>query len=211
MIYKPTRQETEDVIRMLADSYPKCFFEEQKLRRPLKHNILADLHADGIPLAREPVEAAVGWYQGSFGYLYSLQAGAKRIDLNGAEVSTVTEREYMVALAEIKAIKATQHQRRSATETVATLHAAARLSDDDVKKLDAPMIPKATKAVIAPELTKLYEAVMAANATLSGPGDENLRSAMAAAALGFVCKEAQRVMGSLNHQPDESAAKGTAQ
>jgi sRNA-binding protein len=207
MIYKPTRQETEDVIRILADSYPKCFFEDQKLRRPLKHNILADLHADGIPLAREPVEAAVGWYQGSFGYLYSLQAGAKRIDLNKAEVSTVTEREYMVAQVAIKAA----HQKRNATETAATLHAAGRLSDDDLKKLDAPMIPKATKA-IAPDLTKLYDAVMAANTTLSGPGDHDLRTAMAAAALGFVCREAQRLIDSLkNHQPDESAAKGTAQ
>ena len=207
MTYKFSRQQIEEAIRKLADTYPKCFFEDPKLRRPLKHNILADLQKDGVPLAQDLTTTAVEFYQSNFSYQYSLHAGNKRIDLNGVEVGTVTEQEHMTARAVIKAAR----QKRNATETVAALHAAGQLSDDAVKKLDAPMIPKATKAVVAPEVTKLYEAVMAANATLNGPGDENLRSAMAAAALGFVCKEAQRVMGSLNHQPDESAAKGTAQ
>jgi sRNA-binding protein len=213
MIHKPTRLDSEEVIRALANSYPKCFFEDPKLRRPLKHNILADLEKDGVPFARDLVVAAIEWYTGNVRYLYGLQAGSKRIDLNGVEVGTVSEQEYMNAQPALKAaqaaIKAAQ-QKRSAAETVAALHAAGRLSDDAVKKLDAPMIPKATKA-IAPELAKLHEAIMTANATLSGPGDENLRLAMAVAALGFVCKEAQRVIASLNHQPDESAAKGTAQ
>jgi sRNA-binding protein len=209
MTYKFSRQQIEEAIRKLADIYPKCFFEDPKLRRPLKQNILADLQKDGVPLAQDLTTTAVAFYQSNFSYQYSLYAGNKRIDLNGVEVGTVTEKEYMAAQVEIKAA----HQKRNATETVGAQHAAGRISDDAVKKLDAPMIPKekATKAVVAPELTKLYEAFTAANATLSGPGDDDLRSAIAAAALGFVCKEAQRLIASLNHQPDESAAQGTAQ
>jgi sRNA-binding protein len=206
MNYKFTRKVIEEAIRKLADTYPKCFFEEPKLRRPLKHTILADLQKDGVPLAQELTATAVEFYQSNFSYQYSLYAGNKRIDLNGVEVGTVTEQEHMTARATIK----TAQQKRNATATLAALHAAGQLSDDAVRKLDVPMIPKATKAV-TPELAKLYEAVMAADVTLSGPGDDDLRSAMAATALGFVCKEAQRLIDSLNHQPDESAAKGTAQ
>jgi sRNA-binding protein len=194
---KPTRQENEDVIRMLADRYPKCFFNEPKLRRPLKLDIIADLQKDEAILEYELIAAGVEWYQSNFGYLHSLQTGAKRLDLNGREVSTVTEQEYIAALANIKLA----HQKRNANAaaTVQALHAAGRIPDDQVRKLDAPPMTKTTaKATIAPELTKLYEAVIAASTTLSGSGDPGLRAAMAAAALNVVRQEAQRVIESLN-------------
>jgi hypothetical protein len=76
------------------------------------------------------------------------------------------------------------------------LHAAGRIPDDQVRKLDAPMTK--TAKTIAPELTRLHEAVMAASTTLTGSGDPGLRSAMAAAALNVVRQEAQRVIDSLN-------------
>jgi sRNA-binding protein len=166
----------------------------------LKHNIVADLQKDGMPMAYELVAAGVEWYQSHFSYLYSLQAGAKRLDLNGAEVGTVTKQEFMAAQAKIKI----GHQKlsaKNATETLNALHAAGHIPDDQVRKLDAPMIPKATKT-IAPELTRLYEAVVAASATLTGSSDPSLRSAMAAAALGVVCKEAQRVIDNLAVERD---------
>lgn len=199
MAYKPTRQDSEEVIQMLVDRYPKCFFEDPKLRLPLKRTIVADLYNDGVPRARELIAGGVEWYQSHFGYLYNLQAGAKRIDLNGNEVDTVTEQEYLAAQAKIKA--GHQGQKPSATSTVNALHAAGRITDDQVKKLDAPPLPKASK-LIAPELVRLYEAVLAASTTLTGSSDPRLRAAMAAAALGVVCKEAQRVIDALALEHD---------
>jgi hypothetical protein len=53
MIYRPNRDESEEGVRMLADEYPKCFFENPRLRRPLKRKIVADLVADGVPMAHD--------------------------------------------------------------------------------------------------------------------------------------------------------------
>lgn|SRR5262249_29552529 len=111
MTYKPTREESEEAIRTLIDKYPKTFFEDPKLRRPLKRNIISDLQKDGVPLAHELITAALDWYQGHFGYLYSLRAGAKRLDLNGNEVATVTEQEHLAAQVKIKAGHEHQQQK----------------------------------------------------------------------------------------------------
>jgi sRNA-binding protein len=70
MNYLPTREESERTIRLLVDQYPKCFFADPQQRRPLKRNILADLQKDGVPVARELLVPAVGWYCSHFGYLH---------------------------------------------------------------------------------------------------------------------------------------------
>jgi sRNA-binding protein len=88
-----TRQQTEDAIQLLAELYPKCFFADTKQRRPLKHNIVADLINDGVELGRELVRNSVDWYESSFGYQHALQAGVKRIDLQGNLGAAVTEQE----------------------------------------------------------------------------------------------------------------------
>jgi sRNA-binding protein len=204
MAYKPPRQESENAIRSLADRYPKCFFEDPKLRRPLKHDIIKDLQADGAPLALVLLTAAIEWYQSHFAYLYSLQPGAKRIDLDGNEVGTVTELEWMVAERKIKAGR----QKKSAIGTISTLYAAGRISDDQVQKLDAPMKPKTAETPIAPQLARLYEAIMAASRELTASSDSDLRFAMATAALGVVCKEAQRVIDSLIAEREASGDHG---
>src|SRR5215510_5611624 len=46
MGYRPSREESEEVIRQLAATYPKCFFEDPKLRQPLKKTIITDLQKD---------------------------------------------------------------------------------------------------------------------------------------------------------------------
>jgi sRNA-binding protein len=38
-------QDHNDVIRMLAEHYPRCFFDDARQRRPLKKNIIADIEA----------------------------------------------------------------------------------------------------------------------------------------------------------------------
>jgi ProQ/FINO family len=141
--------------------------------------------------------------------------GASRIDLQGKEVSTVTEQEYRNAQKKIREDKQNLTARNlgSSTRTVASLHDAGRIPDDQLKKLDAPMpvAPKKSPApapvsesasTSAPELTRLYEALNAANTMLAGASDPALRSAMTSAALGVVIKEAQRVIDSFRESDD---------
>src|ERR1700751_1676729 len=97
MNYKFDRQELEYSIQKLADTYPKCFFVTPPLPRPLKKNIVADLQKDGIASSAELIAATVHWYQPHIGYEYCLKAGAKRLDLAGNEVGSVTASEQHVA------------------------------------------------------------------------------------------------------------------
>lgn len=203
MNYQPRRDEKEDCIRMLAHQYPKCFFTDPRMRRPLKKSIVADLQIDGFQAARELIVAAVDWYQSHIGYLLTLQAGVRRIDLQGKEVGTVTEQEYLVAQKEAKENRDRERERRamlSAVTVNASLYNTGRIPYDQLKKLDAPPLPKApplpSKEPVAAELTRVYEALVAASATLTGNGDADLRRAMTSAALGIVIKEAQRLIDS---------------
>src|SRR5215468_7147146 len=62
-----------------------------------------------------------------------------------------------------------------------------------LKRIDAPIVSK-TKPPVRPELTPLYEAVLAANTAMSTPlSNSNMRVAITAAVIGVVIKEAQRV------------------
>src|SRR5262249_19251363 len=91
--HRLNRDECDAIIAQLVRLYPACFFEDPRLRRPLKKNILADLREAGVPFALEETAAAVKWYESHFAYQYALQAGAKRVDLAGRDAGTVTETE----------------------------------------------------------------------------------------------------------------------
>jgi sRNA-binding protein len=151
MTYVSTRNESEQAIKVLASRYPKCFFEEPRLRKPLKKNIVFDLQKDGAPMAYELLSSAVQWYQSHFGYLYAMQAGAKRIDLNGKEVGTVTEQESQAAQIRIKESKQ-KLSKNTAVRTINSLHAHGHIPTDTIRKLDAPRTPpkEATTVVKTP-------------------------------------------------------------
>jgi sRNA-binding protein len=91
--------ENNEFIHLLAIHYPKCFFEEPRLRRPLSKNVIADIKKDtGFDVTPERITPAVEWYMSHIGYDHALAvAGSKRIDLNGREVGTVTEQEALAA------------------------------------------------------------------------------------------------------------------
>jgi hypothetical protein len=60
MIYKFDREEKEEVIRKLAEQYPRTFFENPKTRVPLMKNVVARIM--GLPedeIARINAEAGV--------------------------------------------------------------------------------------------------------------------------------------------------------
>lgn len=202
MIYHPHRDESEETIARLTERYPKAFFVVPQQRKPLKKNILADLQKDGAPFAYELLSSALDWYQNHFGYQYALEAGAKRVDLNGKEVGTVTEQEQRVAQIKIKEGKRRLSEKnRNAVETLHALHEQGRIPVDAIKKLDAPPRPKeptmkSKDQQPASELAKVHEALAAAGTLISEDCDV-LRSAMAVAALGVVIREAQRVIDGL--------------
>jgi sRNA-binding protein len=194
MPYKFDRQELEDNLQLLSEKYPKCFFTNPRLRRPLKKNIVADLEKDGFPLAAELLSATVDWYKSHIGYQHCLEAGAKCLDLDGKEAGTVTELEHRAAQKKIQEINEIMAERNllNPIRTTSTLVAARRISDDQLKKIDAPPI---SRPIVRPELTALYEAVLAANAAMSASvGNSNMRDAITAAAIGVVIKEAQRII-----------------
>jgi ProQ/FINO family len=174
---------------------------------PLKQNIAADLQDDGFPAAYELIVSAVGWYMRHFAYQYALQAGAKRINLNGKEVGTVTEQEWLKAQKRIKEDQQRVKERNLGypVRTMMSPHSSGRISDDMVGKVDAPPISPVKAASVSPaelqvspELTPLYEALRAANNAISATPNGELRAALASAALGVVVKEAQRAIASFS-------------
>jgi sRNA-binding protein len=180
-----TRQDTEESIQLLVNNYPKCFFQPPHLRRPLKKTIAADLERDGFPAAKELIEAAIGWYQSHFAYQYALQPGAKRIDLTGKEVDTVTELERDNAQKQIRADKQKLTD-RSLNDSIRTWRAPVAAA--------APSTPVPSTVTVAPALARLHEALIAANAAMTSAGDDTLQRAIAAAALNVLIKEAQHLI-----------------
>jgi sRNA-binding protein len=200
MVYKFDRKELEDCLLMLAERYPRCFFVNPRLRQPLKKNIEADLQKDGFA-SPELISASVDWYKSHISYQYNLETGAKRLDLEGKETGTVTESEYHAAQKKILEIKAKMGS-FNPIRTMSNLVTAKRISEGQLKKIDAPM----SRPTIQPELTPLYEAILAANSAMSAPmGNSDVRAAVTAAVIGVVIAEAQRI---LNNSKTDAAAQG---
>ena len=203
MNYKFDRQELEDSIQKLAERYPRCFFVNPRLRQPLKMNIEKDLQKDGFATP-ELISASVAWYKSHISYQYNLETGAKCLDLDGKEVGTVTELEQCAARMKIQEINERRVERAPLNPiiTMSNLVTARRISEGQLKKIDAPM----SRPTIQPELAPLYEAIIAANSAMSAPmGNSDVRAAVTAAVIGVVIAEAQRI---LNNSKTDPAAQG---
>src|SRR5437868_8551556 len=138
---------------MLAERYPRCFFVNPRLRQPLKKKE-ADLQKDGFATA-ELISASVAWYKSHISYQYNLETGAKCLDLDGKEVGTVTELEQCAARMKIQEINERRVERAPLNPiiTMSNLVTARRISDGQLKKIDAPM----SRPTIQPEVSRLYE------------------------------------------------------
>jgi hypothetical protein len=93
------RDDRERAIEVLCETYPKAFFANPRLRRPLADGILQNIKAD---LAEHPdnelkfydIQDTVDWYCSHVGYhRNSSVAGTPRINLKGERAGTVTETE----------------------------------------------------------------------------------------------------------------------
>jgi sRNA-binding protein len=198
------QEENELLILKLCKQYPKCFFNEPTLRRPLKNNILADIKNDtSFDHTPEQITAAVEWYQSHISYDYCCkQAGSKRVDLEGCEVAVVTELEAREAQQNIYRKQKDINERKAArglervanpVSTLNKMHADNRISDDIVKKQDAPMLHRnKTTATTAPEFAPLFEILNAANVTVIG-SDSTMRATVAKMLLNKVIRKFQQV------------------
>lgn len=88
-----THQEhIKEALALLCEHFPKAFIKEGDCK-PLKIGILEDLKAkigeiEGLSISK--VRAAVRVYTTRLRYFYAVREGAKRVDLDGNEVDTVT-------------------------------------------------------------------------------------------------------------------------
>jgi sRNA-binding protein len=211
------REQIEQLIEYLAKTYPKTFFTQPHLKRPLKKNILLDLETDRV-LDDDRREAAVSFYQRDWCYEATLLAGAKRIDLNGKEVGTVTPQEQIEAQKRVQAQKQQRREKLKAqgpVEVLRKLHADGKISTDQLSKITAPAIESVpmAKAIKLPQpngvdLTRLHMLWNSIESVLS-TDDENLRAALVAPALKVLVAEATNVVSTLERR--QSAATSTAE
>lgn len=108
------RDQIEELIKYLAETYPKTFFLQPHLKRPLKKNILLDLQKLCVLIDDDRREAAITFYVADWNYQETLVAGAKRVDLHGHEVGSVTMQEQLDAERKMKAQKDAAREKRMA-------------------------------------------------------------------------------------------------
>jgi sRNA-binding protein len=205
MTYKPNRQESEEGGRILAERYPKCFFENPRQRRPLKKGIINDLIKDGAPIAPELITAIVDWYKLHLGYQKKILAGEKRINLDGDEAGIVTEAEQRAAEKKVEAAEAKMKREREAATSAAASLPPVRFGTafpDFMKSMreSAPAMtskpptitPAPAAPVINPEPKPVNEAMLSANAAISLPvPNAEMRKAIIQAVMVIVIKEAR--------------------
>jgi sRNA-binding protein len=189
-----SRTETEDTIRMLAERFPKCFFEDPKMRLPLSKDILADLQHEG--LTSPSFRSAVEWYQGNFGYQYTLRAGSKRVNLDGREVGTVTEQEQRDAEKYVTERKRIQRENNLnlPIATMTSLHKAGKITDDVLRKVTLPHAVLRTTPMDVDKpnpLTRLMALVEGVARALTDTADPALRTAFGIAGLKAIAAEVQ--------------------
>jgi ProP effector len=84
---------SDRVLELLAAKYPRAFFTEEKMRRPLALGIYNDL-MDALPGVRQDaLRDALRHYVSSRAYLVKCKLGAARVGLDGERSGEVSDRE----------------------------------------------------------------------------------------------------------------------
>jgi sRNA-binding protein len=188
------REYLENAVRLLAAKYPACFFEDPGMRRPLKAKIIADLQKEGVS---EEIIAGVEFYTNHFGYQRCLQAGTDRVDLNGKKAGVVTEQEQRNAQRKIREDKEELGRRNSPILTLRSLHAAGKIPDDQLRKVNVPMKKMAEGSKSAPILARPHMLLASAEEVFAATQDEALRTALTLASLRLLVSEVEKVIAAL--------------
>jgi len=182
-------QDHNEVIRVLEEHWPRCFFDDPRQRRPIKKNILVDIEAQK-PKELEPydIAAAIDWYCGHYAYWKVLaMPGNQRIDLDGKPVDRVTELEAKRAIDEINRINAEKQARGIPNPHI---NGAAPLRKLDMIKPVPPTVP-ATDAELLASATKRLARV---KECLADPDEDGLRAEMVIPLLKKAIDDAQTLL-----------------
>jgi sRNA-binding protein len=197
-----------EAIQHLTTKYPATFFEDARLRRPLKSTILTDLQEDD---ASAEFLSGAEFYMKSWGYLGSLQAGTERVDLAGKKCGVVTEQEQLSAQKRIREERGRAREEKEALsrETDSQLSKVTfmkppskpKASKPDSSELppvkyDAPAV-QVTEPDSVPPLTRLQKLFDTATTLYAETEDEVLRSALTVATLKLLADETRKVITSL--------------
>jgi sRNA-binding protein len=154
------RNDLESAIEAPCEAYPKTFFMNARLRRPLKLDIVKDIKAD---LKADPdselkfydIDQALEWYCGHAGYYRTCSiAGAARINLAGTKVGTVTEAEARYA-AKLAAEGFAQIEARKRSSAYVAPSNGPAVSAPRVLKVDATLNEEGLLASIEKHITTL--------------------------------------------------------
>jgi len=118
---------------------------------------------------------AVEFYQTHFGYRYNILAGARKINLDGKEVSIVTESEFLNTQKKIREDKAKLRERNEANPitTARVLYQSGQIPDDQLKKIDAlPMMKAPVK--VAPKVIEPVKAAVPVKPTVAEAAQSKL-------------------------------------
>jgi sRNA-binding protein len=187
------RDERDELVRHLAITFPKAFFESAEQRLPLKRNILEDLTRN-CTTAPSTLEQAVGWYQSDFAYQRKILSGAERIDLDGKPVAKIT-------VAEQEAARRTMDMRKKQLADRRAAAAAPRSPPmNGHASTGAPMskttVPPAFQ--IHPAFQPLKEALtVAEEITVGNQYGDAMRRVLVAAALREVIGHADKLLDTL--------------
>lgn len=188
------RAQIEDYIGYLCQRYPKCFFTNPHLKRPLKKDILDDLEKDGV-LDDEKRTAAVAFYTRDWTYQSLLQAGTERIDLDGNRAGTVTQLEQHHAQKQVQQEKQQRREARinaaSPIAVMSKLHAGGQITTDQLSKVTLVPLKKPPPSV--PAFGRLQKLMETLNAAADTP-DEELKQALVATTLQVLIGEAQQLI-----------------
>jgi sRNA-binding protein len=190
------REDRDELIRYLALTFPRTFFENPRLRIPLKRNIIDDLNKRGV-LDPEKVAQAVSWYQSHFSYRHNLVAGTSRVDLEGNSVGTVTPQEHQEArdwitarrreLSEAKAATAPKKPAPTPSAPIVVGTKAMAPTETSVTPTPAPH----------PDVAELRHMLDSLEAVLVEERFNGLRPVLAAAALGELTRKVDALRSSL--------------
>jgi sRNA-binding protein len=200
MTYLLSRDEVEDFIEQLEQKYPKAFFSDPRQRLPLKKTIRADLEQDGFGATAEEINRVMEWYENHKGYQMQLIAGAKRFDLSGKAVSTVTAAEEQVAKRELVKINTKMRERREAREVQPVPKLDAQVKRVNVGTLPASMVRPVNGGATVEKVTldalqvTVQKAVEAERLFADNPA---MSRAVTVAILETVTREAQTLISKL--------------
>jgi len=172
------------IISQLCRHFPKCFFEEGRLRRALKRDIADDIESLHIPeLGGLKVREAVDYYNNHYGVWKATVAGAQRIDLDGNPAGKVTPMEAQVAITRIVEINAMKNALGDFNPHVSPAQPATRIESMIKPILDAPPLSDTELLQRVTRKMKRVERVLAEE------DDDGLRGEVAAPLLKSVLED----------------------